>query len=103
MTLREVCADAIGIDADPMGCAFLIAAVLRTGVQGEPSTFEGECASINKAAELLGIDPTSPASIRWWLDDIKALADLDMPNEFWAALVDSADADEANDQEDIPQ
>lgn len=99
MTLREMCIDAIGIDADPLGCAFVIVAVMRTAAQGEPSTFEGECASINKAAELLGIDPTDPAAIRWWLDDLKALADLDLPNEFWAALADSSEADEANDRE----
>lgn len=87
MTLREACEQIVGIDTDPLGCAFVIAGLLRTAVQGEPSTFEGECASIVKAQEVMGISATSPADIRRWLDDLGRLADLDMSNEFWLNMV----------------
>lgn len=97
MTLREVCTEIIGIDDEPMSCAFMIAAVLRTcGQGGSPSTFEGECASLVKAVELLGINLTDPEDIRWWLDDIKAVSDFDMPRDFWERMVAAAEADESN-------
>jgi hypothetical protein len=36
MTLREA-VEIAGIDDDPLGCGFIIAAFLRSVVQGEPS------------------------------------------------------------------
>lgn len=80
MTLRDMC-ESVGIDSDPQGCAFVIAGTLRTAVQGEPSTFEGECASLVKASEFY--DVRTPAGIRKWLNALGAAADHDLPKEFW--------------------
>jgi hypothetical protein len=93
MSLRDVC-ESVGPDAEPMECAFLIAAFLRTAVQGEPSTFEGECASLVKASERYDID--NGADIRRWLDNLGPAAELKMPTVWWAKMVESADADEQN-------
>lgn len=95
MTLREICEDVIGIDDDPLGCAFVIAGTLRTAVQGEPSTYEGECASLLKATELFPIN--TPAGVRAWLADLGRLPDVDMPNSFWRRMTEAESADNDND------
>ncbi len=98
MTLRSA-VDVIGIDTDPLGCAFIIAAFLRTAVQRSPSTLEGECASILKFEELTGKSCKEPASIRYWLDDLKAVADIPAPLSWWGELLAAAECDEENDKE----
>lgn len=92
MTLREAC-DGIGIDEDPIGCAFVIAAMLRTSVQREPSTFEGECASINKLHELTGLRMDRPDDVRAWLNDLGTVPDIEVPDSLWLSLADASDRD----------
>jgi hypothetical protein len=94
VTLRETLENVIGIDDDPLGCAFAIAALLRSAVQGEPSTFEGECASLVKASEHY--DLTNGDGIRKWLGDLGWLPDIDVPDPFWLSIVE-ADQDEEGD------
>lgn len=98
MTLREVVND-VGIDEDPFACAFLIAGFLRSVVQGEPSTFEGECASLNKLHELTGWWADSPDDIRKWLADLGAIPDIDVPDAFWDAMAAAGEADEQNENQ----
>ena len=83
MTIREMC-EAVGIDRDPLGCGFVIASALRTAVQGEASTFEGECASLIKASDHF--DVNTAAGIRAWLTDLGKAAEFDFPDSFWAAI-----------------
>ena len=96
MTLREI-VEEIGIDDFPDQCAFVIASTMRTSVQGEPSTFEGECASLCKLRELTGWRVDSPEDIRSRLADLGRFADHDFPDEFWIAI---ANADQEDDNED---
>lgn len=96
MTLRELC-DVVGIDSDPLGCCFVIAAVLRSAVQGEPSTFEGECASILKAHEHY--DTWTGAGVRAWLDGLGEAATLDLPDGFILSIM-SADGEEEDSSAD---
>lgn len=79
MTLRELC-DVVGIDDDPLGCGFAIVAVLRSAVQGEPSTYEGECASLLKASELF--DVNDPQGIRLWLDALGEFTTINLPEKW---------------------
>lgn len=86
MNLREA-VDVVGIEADPLGCGFAIAAFIRTAVQREPSTYEGECATLRAAIDTLPYDVTTPAGIRAWLDDLGTVAELDMPRTWWLNLL----------------
>lgn len=95
MTLREACEE-IGIDDDPLGCAFAIAAFMRTAIQGEPSTYEGECASLVKASEHFELNTGD--GIRNWLNDLGKIPDIEMPDSFWLSIA-TADADEDEDEE----
>lgn len=97
MTLREACEHA-GIDDDPLGCAFLVAGFLRSSLQGEPSTFEGECASLRVASEHY--DLTTGAGVRAWLADLGRVPDIDAPAAFWRRLADAAEADRAGEGDD---
>lgn len=91
-TLRELC-NIVGIEEDPLGCAFAIACVMRSAMQGEPSTYEGECASLVKASEFFKVN--TPDGIRKWLDDLGALAELDLP-EPWLLKIFQADLEESD-------
>ena len=93
MTLREA-VEVAGIDDDPLSCGFVIAAFLRTVVQGEPSTYEGECASLIKASEYF--DLKTGDGIREWLADLGRLPDLDLTDSFWLSIVE-ADQDDKED------
>jgi hypothetical protein len=93
MTLREM-VNEVGIDDDPLGCAFVIAGFLRTAAQKEPSTFEGECASINKLHQLTGRDVSKPETIRWWLDDCEPASSLEVPDWWWLEICKAQDRDE---------
>lgn len=91
MTLREMC-DTIGIDDNPFECAFCIAALLRTCHQGEPSTFEGECATLLQVTEHIGrVD--EPETIRKWLATLKKIPDMEVPDSVWLSITE-ADKDE---------
>jgi len=92
MTLREAVA-LIGIDENPLGCGFAIAALLRTAVHGEPSTFEDECASLVKASEHF--DLKTGDGIRKWLADLGRVPDIDVPDSFWLFIV-NADSEESD-------
>ena len=98
MTLRDVLGSNDEIDADPLGAAFMIAGTLRSAYQGEPSTYEGECATILKASEHF--DLKSGDGIRAWLDRLGVLPDMELPDRFWLAMCEASDADELNDQEE---
>ena len=100
MTLREVLGTNDEIDADPLGCAFMIAATLRSALQGEPSTYEGECESLVKASEHY--DLKSGDGIRAWLDRLGVIPDMDLPDRFWLEMADASDADELNDEQEKP-
>ena len=95
MTLREF----VSLADDPLEASFMIASFLRTVVQGEPSTYEGECATIRKAMEILPFDLTTMEGIQQWLDDLGRLSDINCPNEFWLSMCNSEDADEVNDNQ----
>ena len=86
-TLREMC-EIVGIDDNPMECAFVIAALLRTTLQKEPSTFDGECASIVAACETYGL-MDKPESIRKWLDALGKVADFDVPDRVWLSIAEA--------------
>ena len=88
-TLREF-VESIGPDAEPLECAFLIAMILRSAVQGEASTFEGECASICMAMRL-GIDTKTGDGIRAWLADLGAFADFPLPDRLLLAIAATGD------------
>lgn len=91
MTLREM-VESIGIDEEPFECAFCIASLLRTVIQREPSTFEGECATLVQVTEKIGrVD--EPATIRRWLQLLGRVPDLEVPDSVWMSIVD-ADQDE---------
>lgn len=81
MTLREVVEDVIGFDESDDGgaltCLMGAFQILRSAYQGESATLEGVCGSINEWMKLYG-HPTE-ASVRQWLDDIKAVSDLPIP------------------------
>lgn len=100
MTLREA-VDICDPDADPLGCAFLIAGFMRSALQGEPSTFEGDLASLVMAHEV-GIDTTTGDGIRAWLADLGRVPDVDVPRRFWDEFTRAAEADEANDAAPTP-
>lgn len=87
MTLREM-VESIGIDEDPMGCAFVIAAYLRTADQREPSTFEGECATLVRATEAYG-RMDDPAAVRRFLEAFSGVADIPVPDAFWLSIADA--------------
>ena len=97
MTLRDALGTKEEIDADPLGAAFVIAACLRTAYQGEPSTYEGECASLLVASKHF--DLKTGDGIRAWLADLGTLPDMELPNRFWLSICDSAEVDELNDEE----
>ena len=84
MTLREM-VDEIGIDECPLECAFVIAALLRTTLQREPSTFDGECASLVMATKVYG-KVNEPESIRKWLASLGKIPDLDVPDSIWLSM-----------------
>ena len=91
MTLREA-VEKIGYD-EPLECAFIIAACMRSAVQGEPSTYEGDCASIRKAREHF--DTRTADGIRAWMDDLGQFADFDFPDSWWINVLEA----DANDEE----
>lgn len=93
MTLRQA-VDLVMQDGDWLEGAFVIAAFLRTAAQGEPSTYEGECASINKAIDILPFDVKSPEGIQLWLAHIGELADKDMPDKWWKQIAETADEED---------
>ena len=86
-SLRQMC-EFVGIDSNPLGCGFVITALLRSAAQGEPSTFEGELASLVKASDHF--DLKAGKGIREWLTDLGELADMPLPESYWAKIV-SAD------------
>lgn len=88
----------LDVDADPLEAAFLIAGFLRTAVQGEVSTFEGECASLLKAGEHF--DLKSGDGIRAWVADIGVLASHPIPAWWWAKIADAAGSDDDDDLSD---
>ncbi len=89
MTLREM-VDSIGIDAEPLECAFCIAAFVRTVAQGEASTFEGECATLVAATEKIGrVD--EPDNVRKLLEMFSNVADMEVPDSFWVDMATSHD------------
>jgi hypothetical protein len=90
MTLRELVTKA----DNPLEASFMIAGFLRTAIQGEPSTYEGDCASIVKAMDTLPFDITTPEGIQSWLTDLGTVPDIDMPDSFWLSMAESAEADD---------
>lgn len=78
-TLRELVEQFSSDDdpSNPFECAFLIAMVMRTAIQGEASTIEGECLSLIKAREHYDLE--SMDGIRQWLDDLGECADTEVP------------------------
>ena len=98
MTLRDVLGSNDEIDADPLGAAFMIAATLRSAAQGEPSTYEGECATLAKASEHF--DLKSGDGIRVWLTRLGVIPDMDLPDSFWLSMAAAADSDELNDEQE---
>ena len=91
MTLREIC-DMISIDKNPIECAFVIASSLRTILQGEPSTIEGECATILAAEEEYG-SVTDPSSIRLWLDRLGPVSEANIPDRILRGIVEANQSD----------
>lgn len=91
MTLREML-DFVGIDENPLQCAFVIAGLLRTSIQREVSTFEGECATLLLATEHYG-KISNPENLRRWIDDLGQVMDIDVPDSLWFAISE-ADKDE---------
>jgi hypothetical protein len=97
MTLREMC-DSIGIDDNPFECAFCIAALLRSSLQREPSTFEGECATLVEVTKLIGrVD--QPETIRRWLGMLKAIPDMEVPDSTWLSIVNADLEDDENEEQ----
>ena len=95
MTLREMC-DSIGIDDEPFECAFVIAGLLRTILQREPSTFEGECATLVEVTKLIGhVD--EPETIHKWLAMLGPIPDQEVPDSLWQSM---AEADQEDDYEE---
>lgn len=91
MTLREML-EVIGIDEEPLQCAFIIAALLRTVVQREASTFEGECAGLVEVSKLVG-EMNRPESVRKLLDGLGGIPDMEVPDSLWLQIA-TADAEE---------
>jgi hypothetical protein len=90
MTLREMI-DSIGIDEEPLECSFVMVAFMRTVLQGEPSTFEGDCASLIKTAELVG-RPNQPETVRKVLSHLGPIPDMEVPDSIWLSIA-NADAE----------
>lgn len=86
MTRREA-VDHVNPDLYPGQAAFIIAGFLRTVVQGEPSTFEGECASLNAAAKHY--DLRSGDGIRAWPAALGGVPDIPAPTGFWLNMLDA--------------
>ncbi len=92
MTLREMC-DSIGIDDNPLECAFCIAALLRSSLQGKLSTFEGECATLVQVTKRIGrVD--EPETIHKWLGMLDTIPDTEVPDELWLSIVNADPEDE---------
>ena len=85
MTLRYVLKYIVGIDEDPLGCAFIIATFLRSSVQGKVSTFEGDCSSLVIASEYYDIQTGD--GIRMWLNDLGKVPDIDVSSEYWLSIL----------------
>lgn len=84
-TLREAI-ELLDIDSNPIGSSMIIAGWLRSMDQGEPSTREGECASLNGVMDVYGrID--DPANVRKWIEDIGPALDKPMPDAWVENLV----------------
>ena len=96
MTLREM-VNEIGIKEEPLQCAFVIASLLRSTLQREISTFEGEYSSVLMASEVYG-NQNTPEGVREWLRCLGKVPDIDVPNKVWAAIA-YADKDEIEEGE----
>jgi len=66
--------------------------ILRTVMQGEPATCDGCCGSILKWLELYG--ELTEANVRKWLDDIKSVTDIVIPNRTINYAISADDEDD---------
>ena len=95
MTIREIAnltlEDSQASLGDLSGSLLTMLGILRSGLQGEPATFEGELVSALKWTDIYG--KISADGIRRWLDDIGKLADMPIPDSVLKGYLDAADSD----------
>lgn len=84
--------ESTGIDEAPFECAFVIASFLRTVDQGEPSTLDGDCATLCAVCDSHG-RPDDPDAVRRWLLALGDLPDREVPDELWLSMIEAHDAD----------
>lgn len=92
MTLREL-VEIVDIDADPEQAAVMLITVVRSSLQGEPSTVEGETASYLKAEEFYGT-MSDPANVRKMLAGFEQIMDIEIPRSLLRKMLDSYERDE---------
>lgn len=94
MTIQELIKTIIGdepmSDDLAMECFFAIAGALRTRVQGEASTFEGECAGIMAVMDKTGIRPDA-SGLKRFMEECPHILAIEIPD---AVLRMMAEADD---------
>lgn len=89
MTLREA-VNEIGINEEPMECAFLIIGFLRAARTGVVGTFEDDCAGLLVVTGEIGrVD--GPDTVKKWLDMLGRIPDMEVPDSVWLQLTEDGE------------